>query len=184
MIVLRSSDGETFELEETAALQSETIKHMIEDGCAGSAIPTPNITGKILSKVVEYLNKHVETPKGATKVTAEDLKAFDAKLVDVEQADLFAIILAANYLNIKALLKLACQTVADMARGKTVQQIRDHFNIKNDLTPEEEEKIRFENAWAFDHEPPQDKQTQDEQTQDEQTQDEQTQDEQTQDEQA
>ncbi|GJY59944.1 SKP1-like protein 1B, partial [Tanacetum coccineum] len=79
MIVLKSSkDGKTFEIEESVALQSETIKHMIEDGCAGSVIPTPNITGKILSKVVEYLNKHGETPKGATKVTAEDLKAFDA----------------------------------------------------------------------------------------------------------
>ncbi|PWA48388.1 S-phase kinase-associated protein 1-like, SKP1/BTB/POZ domain protein [Artemisia annua] len=171
MIVLRSSDGETFELEETAALQSETIKHMIEDGCAGSAIPTPNITGKILSKVVEYLNKHVETPKGATNVTAEDLKAFDAKLVDVEQADLFAIILAANYLNIRPLLELMCKTVADMARGKTVQEIRNLFNIKNDLTPEEEEQIALENAWAFDSDntgivttPAQDEQTQDEQT--------------------
>ena len=73
--------------------------------------------------------------------------------------------------------------MSNMARGKTVQQIRNHFNIKNDLTPEEEEKIRFENAWAFDHEPPKDEQTQDEQTQDEQTQDEQAQQEQAQDEQ-
>nr|GEZ19874.1 SKP1-like protein 1B [Tanacetum cinerariifolium] len=173
MIVLRSSDGETFELEESVALQSMTINHMIEDGCAGSVIPTPNITGKILSKVVEYLNKHGETPKGATKVTAEDLKAFDAEFVDVDQKILFPILLAANYLNIKTLLKLACQAVADMARGKTVQQIRDHFNIKNDLTPEEEEKIRLENAWAFDHDrstvTPQDEETQN--PQDEETQD-------------
>ncbi|GJY81421.1 S-phase kinase-associated protein 1-like, SKP1/BTB/POZ domain protein [Tanacetum coccineum] len=58
---------------------------------------------------------------------------------------------AANYLNIGRLLKLMCKTVADMAIGKSVQQIRDHFNIKNDLTPEEEAKIGLENAWAFDN---------------------------------
>ena len=93
MILLESKDGETFELEESVALQSKTIEHMIEDGCADSVIPTPNITGKILSKVIEYCNKHAETSKkGANKVTAEDLKEFDAEFVKVDQGTLFAII--------------------------------------------------------------------------------------------
>ncbi|PWA48390.1 S-phase kinase-associated protein 1-like, SKP1/BTB/POZ domain protein [Artemisia annua] len=172
MILLESKDGERFELEESVALQSKTIEHMIEDGCADSVIPTPNITGKILSKVIEYCNKHAETSKkGANKVTAEDLKEFDAEFVKVDQGTLFAIIHAANYLNIRPLLELMCKTVADMARGKTVQEIRNLFNIKNDLTPEEEEQIALENAWAFDSDntgivttPAQDEQTQDEQT--------------------
>ncbi|GKE49636.1 S-phase kinase-associated protein 1-like, SKP1/BTB/POZ domain protein [Tanacetum coccineum] len=46
-------------------------------------------------------------------------------------------------------MKLTCKIDADMARGKTVQEVHDHFNIKNDSTPEEEEKVRLENAWAF-----------------------------------
>nr|GEW30472.1 SKP1-like protein 1B [Tanacetum cinerariifolium] len=72
MILLKSSNGETFELEESVALQSKMIEHMIEDGCAGSVVPTPNITGKILSKVIVYCNKHAETSKkGTNKVTAE-----------------------------------------------------------------------------------------------------------------
>lgn len=57
---------------------------------------------------------------------------------------------AANYLNIKGLLDLACQTVADMIKGKTPEEIRKTFNIKNDFTPEEEEEIRRENQWAFE----------------------------------
>ncbi|BAT13930.1 Os11g0456300, partial [Oryza sativa Japonica Group] len=57
---------------------------------------------------------------------------------------------AANYLNIKGLLDLTCQTVADMIKGKTPEEIRKTFNIKNDFTPEEEEEIRRENQWAFE----------------------------------
>ncbi len=57
---------------------------------------------------------------------------------------------AANYLNIKALLDLTCQTVAQMIKGKTPEEIRKTFNIKNDFTPEEEEEVRRENQWAFD----------------------------------
>lgn len=34
--------------------------------------------------------------------------------------------------------------------GKTPEEIRRTFGIKNDFTPEEEEEVRRENMWAFD----------------------------------
>jgi hypothetical protein len=61
--------------------------------------------------------------------------------LQVDQATLFEMILAANYLDIKPMLDLTCKTVAEMIRGKTPEEIRKHFNIKNDFTPEEEEQV-------------------------------------------
>ncbi|GKF18783.1 SKP1-like protein 1B, partial [Tanacetum coccineum] len=55
MIELRSSDGETFHVEERVVLQSETIKQMIDDDCANAAIPLPNVTSMTLAKVIEYI---------------------------------------------------------------------------------------------------------------------------------
>ncbi|XP_047080764.1 SKP1-like protein 1 [Lolium rigidum] len=167
MITLKSSDGEEFEVEEAVAMESQTIRHMIEDDCADNGIPLPNVNSKILSKVIEYCNKHVQAAKpagadgaasapgagvdgAAAPAPAEDLKNWDAEFVKVDQATLFDLILAANYLNIKGLLDLTCQTVADMIKGKTPEEIRKTFNIKNDFTPEEEEEIRRENQWAFE----------------------------------
>ncbi|CAN6277251.1 unnamed protein product [Urochloa humidicola] len=158
MITLRSSDGEEFEVEEAVAMESQTIRHMIEDDCADNGIPLPNVNSKILSKVIEYCNKHVHAAKPADDAAAaadapaagEDLKNWDAEFVKVDQATLFDLILAANYLNIKGLLDLTCQTVADMIKGKTPEEIRKTFNIKNDFTAEEEEEIRRENQWAFE----------------------------------
>ncbi|KAG1359439.1 SKP1-like protein 1 [Elaeis guineensis] len=159
-IILKSSDGEVFEVDEMVAMESQTIKHMIEDDCASNGIPLPNVTSKILSKVIEYCKKHVDAAAAAasksatddtsSKLGEEDLKTWDAEFVKVDQATLFDLILAANYLNIKGLLDLTCQTVADMIKGKTPEEIRKTFNIKNDFTPEEEEEVRRENQWAFE----------------------------------
>ncbi|TMW84254.1 hypothetical protein EJD97_025528 [Solanum chilense] len=119
-------------------------------------------TFEILAKVIEYCKRHVEVSKAEDKTAKEDIKTFDAKFVKVEQGTLLNLmlrvfgnqplylseVLAANYLNIKSMLDLTCQTVADMIKEKTPEEIRKTFNIENDFTPEEEEEIRRENAWA------------------------------------
>ncbi|KAL5196408.1 hypothetical protein ABZP36_010038 [Zizania latifolia] len=159
MITLKSSDDQEFEVEEAVAMESQTIRHMIEDDCADNGIPLPNVNSKTLSKVIEYCNKHAHAaskPSDDANASAnnstsgEDLKNWDADFVKVDQATLFDLILAANYLNIKGLLDLTCRTVADMIKGKTPEEIRKTFNIKNDFTPEEEEEIHRENQWAFE----------------------------------
>ncbi|KAK8707886.1 hypothetical protein V6N13_058937 [Hibiscus sabdariffa] len=133
-IIKKSLDGENFEVDEVVALESQTIKHMIEDDCTDNVIPLPNVTNKILSKVIQYCTKHVQPSEPSLE---DDLKAWDADF-------------AANYLNIKSLLDLTCQIVADIIKGKMPEEIRKTFNNKNDFTPEEEEEVRRENQWAFE----------------------------------
>ncbi|GLC44127.1 SCF ubiquitin ligase complex protein SKP1b [Pleodorina starrii] len=153
-VKLLSSDSQMFEVDDEVAYQSQTIKNLVEDAGPEDAIPLPNVSGRILAKVIEYSKFHVEAEKkGADDKPAkpeDDVKRWDEDFVKVDQSTLFDLILAANYLNIKGLLDLTCQTVAQMIKGKTPEEIRKTFNIKNDFTPEEEEEVRRENQWAFD----------------------------------
>ena len=100
MIVLRCSDGETFEVDKAVALESQTIKHMIEDDCADTSIPLPNITSKILALVIEYCKRHLEVAKVEDQTAEEDLKTFDAEFVKVDQSTLFNLILVWIFLNL------------------------------------------------------------------------------------
>ncbi|KAI3836972.1 hypothetical protein MKW98_005305 [Papaver atlanticum] len=115
---------------------------MIEDCFADNGIPLPNVTSKILDKVIEYCRKHDDHVDEKEK---EDIKNWDAEFVKVDQSVLFNLILAANFLNIKNLLDLTCQTVTDMLKGKTPEVIRKTLNIEKDFTLEEEHEVRREN---------------------------------------
>ncbi|KAE8703159.1 SKP1-like protein 1B [Hibiscus syriacus] len=146
-VTLKSWDGESFEVEEAVVLQSLMIKNMIEDGYANQEIPLPNVTGKILCKILEYCKMHVDGENNSDAL--EKLKTWDSDFVDVDQNTLYDLITASNFLNITSLLDLTCQKVADMIMGKSPEEIRTTFNIKNDFTPEEYEAIKKDDAWAF-----------------------------------
>ncbi|KAI3949288.1 hypothetical protein MKW98_023225 [Papaver atlanticum] len=147
IIILKSSENEDFEVEESVALLAETIKHMIDDGCADTFIPLPNVSSKILAKVLEFLKEHGR----AEKKEDNELKEWNDKYTkDMDRATLFDVILAANYLSIKSLLDVTCEAVAVMIKDMKVEEVREIFNIKNDFTPEEEAAVRAENAWAFE----------------------------------
>eukprot|EP01097_Dermamoeba_algensis_P008051 TRINITY_DN5226_c0_g1_i1.p1 TRINITY_DN5226_c0_g1~~TRINITY_DN5226_c0_g1_i1.p1 ORF type:complete len:168 (-),score=53.82 TRINITY_DN5226_c0_g1_i1:126-629(-) len=157
VVRLQSSDSREFEVPRKIAETSVTIKNMISDippeDVAASAIPLPNVSGKILEKVIEYCKYHHENPTPAVDDKKEerrtdDIIPWDQEFCKVDQATLFELILAANYLDIKSLLDLTCKTVANMIKGKTPEEIRKTFNIKNDFTPEEEEQVRKENEWC------------------------------------
>ncbi|XP_052201211.1 SKP1-like protein 1B [Diospyros lotus] len=147
-VILKASDDVVFEIDEAVAFQSEIIKFAIED-CNDNYIRLPNVTSKILEKVIDYCKKHLEAEESPYQQARDDLKAFDAEFLKVDQATLFDLILAANCLNIKSLLDLTCGAIQDMIKGKTPQEILKTFNIKNEFTPEEEEEVRRENQWAF-----------------------------------
>jgi len=157
-VILVSQEGDEFKVTEQVAKRSETIKNLIEDDIVGedSKIPLPNVTTKILAKVVEYCKWHDENPTVVSEdnkdedepVRTDDIIGWDLDFCKVDQPTLFELVLAANYLDIKDLLDLTCKTIANMIKGKTPEEIRKTFNIKNDFTPEEEEQIRKENEWC------------------------------------
>ncbi|XP_078162307.1 SKP1-like protein 11 [Carex rostrata] len=152
---LRSSDAEIFEVDKAVAMKSLTIAAWLdEDKEPDEFIPVPNVKSSVLAKVIEYCKHHAEEEADTDfkpNLDARKRDPFDEQLMNVDQETLFDLIQAANYLNIKGLLDLGCHIVADMMRDKSVEEIRELFNIKNDYTPEEEAAVRAENSWAFEN---------------------------------
>ncbi|KAJ4835980.1 hypothetical protein Tsubulata_003082 [Turnera subulata] len=94
-----------------------------------------------MSKVIEYCKKHSRS--GSTKEAEKELEAWDAEFVKADDyAALMFLMMAANFLDIQGLMDLAAQTLANMMKGKSPEEVRRMFNIKNDFTQEEEAAVR------------------------------------------
>ncbi|KAJ4363310.1 hypothetical protein N0V95_001083 [Ascochyta clinopodiicola] len=157
-VKLVTSDNAEMEVDRQVAERSILIKNLLEDlgGDNDEAIPIPNVNEAVMKKVLEWCEHHRNDPPASqdddsdSRKKSTDIDEWDQKFMQVDQEMLFEIILAANYLDIKALLDVGCKTVANMIKGKSPDEIRKTFNIQNDFTPEEEEQIRRENEWAED----------------------------------
>lgn len=153
---LESSDGEIISIDADVIRQSQTIDNMMQDlpeqQSDDEAIPLPNVNGNILHKVIEWCKHHKnDAPVGDeddSEKRTDDIPSWDQEFLKVDQGTLFELIMAANYLDIKRLLDLCCKNVANMIKGKTAEEIRKTFNIKNDFTQEEEAQVRKENQWC------------------------------------
>ncbi|KAK4146159.1 Skp1 family, dimerization domain-containing protein [Dichotomopilus funicola] len=159
-VTLTSNEGTNVEVDRAVAERSMLIKNLIDDlgdeAIIGGAIPIPNVNDPVLRKVIEWCEHHrndaaqTADDENDNRKKTTDIDEWDQKFMQVDQEMLFEIILAANYLDIKALLDVGCKTVANMIKGKSPEEIRKTFNITNDFTREEEEQIRRENEWAED----------------------------------
>ncbi|GMY33233.1 SKP1-like protein 14 [Fagus crenata] len=171
-IMLKTSDGEVFLVEEAVAMKFITVKSFFEeDGVSQSTpMPLPNVSSFALSRVIVYccriLEIRAKLPTVSTvsdaeageeelteaeKKVKEERKAFEAEFLKEESNEgIKEMILAANYLDIKEMLEFLNQSVADRIQNKSVEYVRNFFGIDNDFSPEEEAKLREEFAWAFE----------------------------------
>ncbi|KAK4430963.1 SKP1-like protein 11 [Sesamum alatum] len=151
-LILRSSDGQEFVVSEAAATLSVTVKNLVEDAGDGKVITLALVDGGTLAKVVTYLNKHAEDG-----VSEEEKRKFDKEFVSGEEMSvLFDVVSAANFLDVKDLLAMVCEKIADTMKDKSVKWVRKAFRVENDFTPEEEEQIKQEFTWAWEGAEPDD----------------------------
>jgi S-phase kinase-associated protein 1 len=144
-ITLRSSDGETFEVEEAVALESKTIKHMIEESSSSNqeVITLPIVSGNILAKVLQYCEKHIEDDRS----TAKELSTWDADFVKLDKDTLFQLVLAANYLGIERLVDLASEGAWSKVRPE-IGGLGFRKMYGNNCSSYEDEEIEMGYLWV------------------------------------
>lgn len=154
MITLQTSDDEVFETDIEIAKRCGTIKNMLAvlgvneaDERNSIPVPLPKVTSTTLRKVLEWVAHHKDDapPSGEDKHNgkkANNISAWDADYLKVGRSTLYELIAAANYLDISDLLDVACKTIANMLKGKSVAEICRIFGARKESTAAESEQVR------------------------------------------
>jgi len=132
---LIAMDGVEFELKKSHAIISKLVKTSIDSDASATEVPIPSAKGDILALVVEYMDHHkgsepmiIEKPL-RSKIMKDVCKdRHDADWIDrigANRQQLYALILAANYMDIKSLLHLGCAKVASLIKGLPLEKIKD-----------------------------------------------------------
>lgn len=118
--------------------------------------PITAVDGDAFAVVLEYSTLHQTEPAPKnddentdTTLSDADNQLFD-KLFNTSKEGFFNVIKASNYLDNQLLLDNTCKYIANLLKGKTPEQIRETFDIENDLTPEQEEHINKVNQWCVE----------------------------------
>ncbi|KAG5621351.1 hypothetical protein H5410_006569 [Solanum commersonii] len=95
------------------------------------------------------LNEAIAVRSEVIKNMVQDVIKYSEEGVTEDQLKI-GVLLAANCFDDKQLKEIIIQEFADRIKGKPIEEIREVFGIVNDYSPEEEEEVRRENAWAFE----------------------------------
>ena len=116
------------------------------------------IHSKILTKIISFCHHHKNEPtfpelpicdcymsetdiqEQQQQLCLDNIQEWNLNFFDVELGILFDILSASNYLDIPFLYKEACKIVAKMIHGKSKDEIRNTFMIKDMPTKNDEKK--------------------------------------------
>ncbi|XP_053595670.1 S-phase kinase-associated protein 1-like [Microplitis demolitor] len=136
IVKVETCDRIIFEIDEKIAMMSNTIKNKKEDKKDDDeVIFLTKVTSDNLEKILPWLLHHKDDPLASQDdiprpENINDISEWDRKYFEnFKMIDLFAIITAATYLNIKGFLDSSAKLLAQMMLGKTPEDIKETFNI-------------------------------------------------------
>ena len=134
-IELTSKGGEKIKISKKFATISQLVKTTLEQDKDALTVPIPGVATDILKKVVEFMEYHkgTEPPIIPKPLRSKEMKSvcsdpWDATFIDKvgeSRQQLYDLILAANYMDIKSLLHLGCAKVASLIKGQPLEKIKD-----------------------------------------------------------
>ncbi|CAF0883831.1 unnamed protein product [Rotaria sordida] len=143
-IKVQTSDGDIIEVDLFVAKQWEPVKNIYEVLDSKDAQENPieltNVGTEALNKIIEWSIHHKQDKLSSEENQQNsrryiEIPQWDQEFFKIKQEMIFEIIMAANYLGMTVLLDMACKTIADIIKGKTPEEVRQTFNIPNDLPP-------------------------------------------------
>lgn len=132
---LIAGDNLVVEVSRKAALKSNVVKVALDSDAEAKEVPIPGVNGDILKLIAQYMEHYKDSepeepdkPLKSARLSEFCKSEYDAKFFEElskNNRQLYDVVLAANYMDMKALLHTACATVACKIKGQPLEKIKD-----------------------------------------------------------
>mmetsp|Transcript_4641 Transcript_4641/g.12917 ORF Transcript_4641/g.12917 Transcript_4641/m.12917 type:complete len:178 (+) Transcript_4641:86-619(+) len=161
IVRLKSADGDTqfAHLADLAAC-SPFLEELVQECGVGEVVPVKPLRSRELSRVVAFCRRRQEWqvdhaaagPDRASQMNAEKgFRAWEGDFLGgMDQAQLYDLLMAANYLHVEPLIDACLERVAKMVKGRTPEEVRRLLGIQGDaLSQDQMEEILQGNRAMF-----------------------------------
>ena len=119
-VELKSSDGVIFMVDAATVNQMGMIKTMIKRWNSEKAVQLQSVNGQVLEKIIQWTDYHKVDSEKTEKI------GWYIQYFNVDLNELFEIIIAADYLEVKSLLNESCRNVLinndwEIIQGETAE---------------------------------------------------------------
>lgn len=139
--IIESQENDRFSISAAALRQAKTFVALLENLSPElfkeNPIHLETISTATLERVVEWIEYHKHdgpvVDLGGARQQVAVIPEWDSQfLAKLSNGELFDLLCAATYLDIHRLLHYGCKAVANMASGKSSEELRVLFGIKSD----------------------------------------------------
>ena len=160
LITLITSDSVKVEVDSRISNLSGLIKDILEDSGTSEELPLPRISKQMLDILLEFTYHHnfnlpssIPRPLNKTNFSEIIEDPWDVEFINrFSQEELNHLLVAADFMNFKPVLDLGCAFIASKLKGKEPETLLEEWEITEEITPEDDDKLKQENPWAFEGE--------------------------------
>jgi len=130
------------------------VKTSLENDSSASELPLLGVKADVLQKVIDFMTHHkgteppiIEKPLRSKLMKDVCRDSWDADFIDRigdDRQQLYDLILAANYLDIKSLLHLGCAKVASLIKGQPLEKIKEILSKGTKSEDKKKEEMKKE----------------------------------------
>eukprot|EP01047_Picozoa_sp_COSAG01_P059741 COSAG01_NODE_7218_length_3301_cov_3.263273_1_plen_524_part_10 len=133
-IAVETNDGTIMEVEKQIAFLSPVLQMDWDSTQPERPVLLHKVSADAMRRIAEYCRFHL-----APGHSIKERKNFNKAFMRIETAKLCELASASHYLDLQSLIDLTCRALAKHIQGKNPEEIRETFNLPDDLT--EEEKV-------------------------------------------
>ncbi|EFO84760.1 hypothetical protein GCK72_001277 [Caenorhabditis remanei] len=147
MLKVKTSDDKLIEIGHNVIQRSKTLSDVFHNskGDSNAIYSLATINSNAVYLIIEWCEHHKDVPIPAEEQCEWEFTDFDKNFFEsLVDGEAFQVVTASSILDMKSLMGAGCKYIANLAKGKSPDELRLVYGIPTDSDDDEQHSIRMQ----------------------------------------